>query len=85
MKADYRILPNRSPSDSDYTINGIRYIVSSRYVKQPKRRVTLRDRFCRILKNNAAELCSVSNCDILSPEYGRSAAGKEAFNAVEQK
>ena len=23
MKADYRILPDRSPSDSDYTINGV--------------------------------------------------------------
>ena len=45
MKADYRILPDRSPSDSDYTINGVRYIVSSRFVQQPKRRVTLRDRF----------------------------------------
>ena len=78
MKADYRILPNRSPSDSDYMINGIRYIVSSRFVQQPKRRVTLRDRFCRILKNSAAELNNASNCDILSLEYGRSAAGKEA-------
>lgn len=78
MKADYRILPNRSPSNSDYTINGVRYIVSSRFAQQPKRRMTLRDRFCRILKNNAAELCNDSNCGILSPEYGRSAAGKEA-------
>ena len=78
MKADYRILPNRSPSDSDYTINGVRYVVSSRFVQQPKWRVTLRDRFCRILTRSAAELCDVPDPDMLSLEYGRSAAGKEA-------
>ena len=78
MKADYRILPDRSPSDSDYTINGVRYIVSSRFVQQPKRRVTLRDRFYRILKRSAAELCDVPDPDMLLLKYGRSAAGKEA-------
>ena len=78
MKTDYRILPDRSPSDSDYTINGVRYVVSSRFVQQPKRRVTLRDRFCRILKRSAAELCDAVDRDMLSSGYGRSAAGKEA-------
>ena len=78
MKTDYRILPDRSPSDSDYTINGVRYVVSSRFVQQPKRRVTLRDRFCRILKRSAAELCDAVDRDTLSSEFGRSAAGKEA-------
>ena len=78
MNRDYRILPSRSPADSDYMIHGVRYIVSSRYVQQPKRRVTLRDRFYRILKRSAADLLSAEDGDILSPEYGRSAAGKEA-------
>ena len=78
MSRDYRILPSRSPADSDYMIHGVRYIVSSRFVQQPKRRVTLRDRFCRILKRSAADLLSAEDGDILSPEYGRSAAGKEA-------
>ena len=78
MSRDYRILPSRSPADSDYMIHGVRYIVSSRYVQQPKRRVTLRDRFYRILKRSAADLLSAEDGDILSPEYGRSAAGKEA-------
>jgi hypothetical protein len=78
MKTDYRMLPGRSPSDSDYTINGVRYVVSSRFVQQPKRRVTLRDRFCRILKNSAAELNNAPYSDTLTSEYGRSAAGKEA-------
>ena len=78
MSRDYRILPSWSPADSDYMIHGVRYIVSSRYVQQPKRRVTLRDRFYRILKRSAADLLSAEDGDILSPEYGRSAAGKEA-------
>ena len=78
MSRDYRILPSRSPADSDYMIHGVRYIVSSRFVQQPKRRVTLRDRFCRILKRSATELCDVPDPDMLSLEYGRSAAGKEA-------
>ena len=78
MKADYRILPNRSPSDSDYTINGVRYIVSSRYAPKQHRPMTLRDRFRRVLKYSAAELCAAAEHDTLSPEYGRSAARKEA-------
>lgn len=78
MKADYRILPDRSPSDSDYTINGVRYVVSSRYAPKQHRPLTLRDRFRRVMKYSAADLLSAEDGDILSPEYGRSAAGKEA-------
>lgn len=76
MKRTYRILPCNSVADGDYTVNGVRYIVSSRFA--PRQRMTLRDRFFRILKNHAAELCSDAECDILQSEYGRSAAGKEA-------
>ena len=78
MSRDYRILPSRSPADSDYMIHGVRYIVSSRYAPKQHRPMTLRDRFCRILKRSAAELCDAADRDTLSSEYGRSAAGKEA-------
>lgn len=78
MTRDYRILPSRSPADSDYMIHGVRYIVSSRYPPKQHRPMTLRDRFRRVLKYNAAELCAAAERDTLSPEYGRSAAGKEA-------
>lgn len=78
MSRDYRILPSRSPADSDYMIHGVRYIVSSRYAPRQSRPMTLRDRFCRILKRSAAELCDAADRDTLSSEYGRSAAGKEA-------
>ena len=78
MTRDYRILPSRSPADSDYIIHGVRYIVSSRYAPQQHRPMTLRDRFQRILKHSAADLLSAEDSDMLSSEYGRSAAGKEA-------
>ena len=78
MSRDYRILPSRSPADSDYMIHGVRYIVSSRYAPKQHRPMTLRDRFRRVLKYHAAELLSEVDSGILSPEYGRSAAGKEA-------
>lgn len=78
MSCDYRILPNRSPADSDYMIHGVRYIVSSRYAPKQHRPMTLRDRFRRALRYSAAELCAAVEHDTLSPEYGRSAAGKEA-------
>lgn len=78
MTRDYRILPSRSLSDTDYMIHGVRYIVSSRYTPKQHRPMTLRDRFRRVLKHSAAELCAVAERDTLSPEYGRSAAGKEA-------
>ena len=78
MSRDYRILPSRSPADSDYMIHGVRYIVSSRYAPKQSRPMTLRDRFRRILKHSAADLLSVEDSGMLSPEYGRSAAGREA-------
>lgn len=78
MTRDYRILPSRSPSDTDFMIHGVRYIVSSRYASKQHRPMTLRDRFRRILTYSAAELCAAAERDTLSLEYGRSAAGKEA-------
>lgn len=78
MSRDYRILPSRSPADSDYMIHGVRYIVSSRYAPKQHRPMTLRDRFRRVLKYSAAELSAAAERDTLSSEYGRSAAGKEA-------
>lgn len=78
MSRDYRILPSRSPADSDYMIHGVRYIVSSRYAPKQHRPMTLRDRFRRVLKHSAAELLSAENDGMLPPEYGRSAAGREA-------
>ena len=78
MTRDYRILPSRSPAESDYMIHGVRYIVSSRYAPKQHRPMTLRGRFRRVLKQSAAELCAAAERDTLSPEYGRSAAGKEA-------
>ena len=78
MTRDYRILPSRSPADSDYMIHGVRYIVSSRYAPKQHRPMTLRDRFRRVLKHGAAELLSAENDGMLPPEYGRSAAGREA-------
>ena len=78
MNRDYRILPSRSPADSDYMIHGVRYIVSSRYAPRQSRPMTLRDRFRRVLTYSAADLLSAEDGDMLSPEYGRSAAGKEA-------
>lgn len=78
MTRDYRILPSRSPTESDYMIHGVRYIVSSRYAPKQHRPMTLRDRLQRVLIYSAAELCAAAERDTLSPEYGRSAAGKEA-------
>ena len=78
MTRDYRILPSRSPADSDYMIHGVRYIVSSRYAPKQHRPMTLRDRFRRVLKHSAADLLSTEDDGMLPLEYGRSAAGKEA-------
>ena len=78
MSRDYRILLSRSPADSDYMIHGVRYIVSSRFAPHQSRPLTLRDRFRRVLTHSAADLLSAEDGDMLSPEYGRSAAGKEA-------
>ena len=56
-------------NESTYQVNGVTYIVSSRFETVGKETHTLRSRFERLIKNNSADLSEESQGDIITVEY----------------
>ena len=56
-------------NESTYQVNGVRYIVSSRFEAQSRDAHTLRSRFERLIKNNSADLSTETKGDIITAEY----------------
>jgi len=71
------LLANRF-GEQEYTVNGVRYIVSSSFqsCKVPISN-TIHDRFKRIISNSVVELPIEETDDTMTAEYVCSAAGKE--------
>ena len=57
------------PGESRYRVNGVRYIVSSRFEEPSRNAHTLRSRFERLIKNNSADLSTEKDGDIIKAEY----------------
>ena len=57
------------PGERRYKINGVRYIVSSQFDTRSEEAHTLRSRFERLIKNNAADLSIEKDGDIITAEY----------------
>ena len=57
------------PGESRYKVNGVRYIVSSRFEEPSRNAHTLRSRFERLIKNNSADLSEETKGDIITAEY----------------
>ena len=57
------------PGESRYKVNGVRYIVSSRFEELSRNAHTLRSRFERLISNNSAELSTEKDGDIITAEY----------------
>ena len=64
--------------NQEYTVNGVRYIVSSCFqsCKMPSS-TTINDRFKRIVAGNTVPLSVASTDDTMAAEYVCSTAGKE--------
>ena len=65
-------------NEQEYTVNGVRYIVSSciQSCKMPSS-TTINDRFKRIVAGNTVPLSLESTDDTMAAEYVCSTAGKE--------
>ena len=65
-------------AEQEYTVNGVRHIVSSCFqsCKMPSS-TTINDRFKRIVASNTVPLSVESMDDTMSAEYVCSTAGKE--------
>ncbi len=73
----------------EYVINGVRYVVESRFqkpnYKEPKENTMLNNRIGNYLTSDFADLPSVGTSNIISTEYDCTAAGKEDNNAAEKE
>ena len=89
MKAtETRMLKNVEMPDREYVVNGVRYIVASRFLPfRPKMEapVFLRDRLDHYLTTNTAELTCAEDRSTLNPECVCAAVGKEAYAAEKEK
>ncbi len=89
MKAtEIRMLKNVEMPDREYVVNGVRYIVASRFLPfRPKKEapVFLRDRLDHYLTTNTAELTCAENRSTLNAECVCAAVGKEAYAAEKEK
>ena len=66
--------------DRSYTVNGVKYAVSSRFAPtriKEKREPTLSDRLHSYIGSGFAKLTIMGQTDIIADEYACSAAGEE--------
>ena len=73
---------------NEYTINGVRYTVESRYepvnFKNTYKKTKLDNRIKKYIASDLADLSSMKAADKIKTEYACSAAGKENYNAAEE-
>ena len=77
---DNRWIVGVGMEDRSYTINGVKYVVSSRFAPtsiKEKRDPTLSDRLHSYIGSCFAKLTIPGQTDIISDEYACSAAGEE--------
>ena len=73
----------------EYVINGVRYVVESRFQKPDYKKLRentlLNNRIGNYLTSDFADLPSVDTDNIINTEYDCTAAGKEENNAAEKE
>ena len=76
-----RFLKNYNQSENEYTVNGVKYIVSSCFapisIAKGTKNETFSDRISEFIKSDFADLIAVSPHDKMANEYVCSTAGKE--------
>ena len=85
---EIRMLKGVKMPDREYVVNGVRYIVASRFLPfRPKKEapVFLRDRLDHYLTTNTAELTCAEDRSTLNVECVCAAVGKEAYAAEKEK
>lgn len=86
--AEIKMLRNMERQDQEYVVNGVRYIVASRFLPfHPKKEqpAFLKDRFEHYLTTNTAELTDKTEPFTLNAECVCAAVGKEAYAAEKDK
>ena len=83
----YKFIVGFGSTPREYVINGVRYVVESRFqkpdYKKPRENTLLNNRIGNYLTSDFADLPSVDTDNIIDTEYDCTAAGKEENNAAE--
>ena len=75
-KSESRYIVGLSPKEHRYFVNGVTYIVESRFEPHKESQNTLRKRFERIIKTTSTHLTEENLCSKMEVEYVP-AVGKE--------
>ena len=85
----YKFIVGFGAAPQEYVINGVRYVVESRFqksdYKKPNKNILLNNRIGSYLTSDFADLPPVGASNIISTEYDCTAAGKEDNNATEKE
>lgn len=69
-----------SADDSIYVINGVRYVVSTRFSKTENK--TMKEKISAFIGSDFAHLTNADDINTLNTEYVNSTAGEGRINAV---
>ncbi len=71
---------NKDGDANEYVINGVRYIVSTRFSKTENK--TMKEKLSEFIGGDFAHLTTTQDINIINTEYVNSTAGERRTNAV---
>ena len=71
---------NKDDDANEYVINGVRYIVSTRFSKTENK--TMKEKLSEFIGGDFAHLTTTQDTNIINTEYVNSTAGERRTNAV---
>ena len=79
-RAEYRPGKTEDSDANEYVINGVRYVVSTRFSKKENK--TMKEKISAFIGNDFAHLTIADDINTLNTEYVNSTAGEGRINAV---
>ena len=72
--------PDEAYDENEYVINGVRYVVSTRFSKTENK--TMKEKISAFIGSDFAHLTNADDINTLNTEYVNSTAGEGRINAV---
>lgn len=79
-RAECRLGKIEKPETEEYVINGVRYVVSTRFSKTENK--TMKEKISAFIGSDFAHLTNADDINTLNTEYVNSTAGEGRINAV---
>ncbi len=79
-RAELKVGKSIDSYDNEYIINGVRYIVSTRFSKTENK--TMKEKLSEFIGSDFAHLTTTKDTNTINTEYVNSTAGERRINAV---